>query len=559
MREAKEEDWLRCGKELQKSFLENRRSFWKKINGKEEGHRLKLGVESKDGILLTENEEVKNRWKEYFRELLNGEEREISIRREDEEGEEEMPDEITEDEVRRSIWKLKSGKSSGVCGIRGELLKAGGEVTVKWLQRIYSMVWRTGVVPRDWRRAVIVPIHKKGSKKLCKNYRGISLLSIPGKVFASILNHRVCTVTEDKIMEEQAGFRRGRGCAEQIFVMRQLTEKMIEKGKKLCAVLVDLEKAYDKVCREELWEALRRYGVSGGLLRVIKSMYQASEACVRVDGEMSEWFEVKQGVRQGCPLSPWLFNIFLDMVVREARTNFHGGVKLDTCQVQVLLFADDTVLVTEREEDLQHNIRALQTAVKEHKLAVNWTKTNTMAIGREITGCKVEVDGHNVENVSEAVYLGVKFSEDGRMEGELERRIGIGMSTVGAMKAKVFENRGLSWKAKMQVYNAMVVPMMTYGCESWVLREKEKFRLQATEMSILRKVAGVTRIDHIRNEEIRHRLQQRSIVDVVRERRERWRVKVMEKPESLVERVMVGEIEGRRPRGRPRKRWGDAF
>ena len=301
----------------------------------------------------------------------------------------------------------------------------------------------------------------------------------------------------------------GRGCAEQIFVMRQLTEKMIKMGKKLCAVFVDLEKAYDKVCREELWESLRRYGVSGGLLKMIKSMYQASEACVRVDGEVSEWFEVKQGVRQGCPLSPWLFNIFLDMVVREARTNFYG-VKLDTCQVQVLLFADDTVLITEREEDLQHNNRALQTAVKEHKLAVNWTKTNTMAIGREITGCKVEVDGHNVENVSEAVYLGVKFSEDGRMEGELERRIGIRMSTVGAM----------------------VVPMMTYGCESWVLREKEISRLQATEMRISRKVAGVTRMDHIRSEEIRHRLQQRSIVDVVRERRERWRVKVMEKPEN---------------------------
>ncbi len=90
---------------------------------------------------------------------------------------------------------------------------------------------------------------------------------------------------------------------------------------------------------------------------MIKSMYQASEACVRVDGEVSEWSEVKQGVRQGCPLSPCLFNIFLGMVVKEARTNFHGGVKLDTCQVQVLLFADDTVLITEREEDLQHNIR----------------------------------------------------------------------------------------------------------------------------------------------------------------------------------------------------------
>ena len=71
-----------------------------------------------------------------------------------------------------------------------------------------------------------------------------------------------------------------------------------------------------KVCREELWECLQRYGVSGHLLRAIKAMHQASVACVRVDGVMSDWIEVKQGVRQGCPMLPWLFNIFLDMVVR---------------------------------------------------------------------------------------------------------------------------------------------------------------------------------------------------------------------------------------------------
>ena len=106
----------------------------------------------------------------------------------------------------------------------------------------------------------------------------------------------------------------------------------------------------------------------------------------------------------------------------------------------------------------------------------------------------------------------MKFSEDERMEGELERRIGIAMSAVGAMKEKVLGNKGLSCKAKMRVYNAMVVPMLTYGCKSWVLREKEKSRLQAVEMSVLREVAGVTRMNHIRNEEIRHRLQQRSII-----------------------------------------------
>ena len=100
---------------------------------------MKLGIESKHGTLLIENDEVKIRWKEYFRELFDGEEREIGTSRETEESEE-VSDEITEDEVRRSIWKLKSGKASGACGIQGELLKACGVVTVKWMQEIYNTV-----------------------------------------------------------------------------------------------------------------------------------------------------------------------------------------------------------------------------------------------------------------------------------------------------------------------------------------------------------------------------------------------------------------------------------
>ena len=99
--------------------------------------------------------------------------------------------------------------------------------------------------------------------------------------------------------------------------------------------------------------------MSGDLLRVIRVMYQASEACVRVDGKLTEWFEVRQGVRQGCPMSPWIFNIYLDMVVREAHISFQGGVKLGTCKVQVLLIADDTVSIADNEEDLKNNITAL--------------------------------------------------------------------------------------------------------------------------------------------------------------------------------------------------------
>ena len=93
---------------------------------------------------------------------------------------EENVEEITLEEVQRSIARLKSRKTPGVCEVSGEMLKAGGEVVVEWLHRIMNRAWKSGMVPGDWRKALVVPVHKKGSKLQCKNYRGISLLSIPG-------------------------------------------------------------------------------------------------------------------------------------------------------------------------------------------------------------------------------------------------------------------------------------------------------------------------------------------------------------------------------------------
>ena len=134
-----------------------------------------------------------------------------------------------------------------------------------------------------------------------------------------------------------------------------------------------------------------------------------------------------------------------------------------------------------------------------------------MVISKEATECDINVEGQSVKSVNKVVYLGVKFSADGRMDGELDRRTGSAMSAFGALKENVFGSKELSRKAKMEVYNAMV----PYGCESWVLREREKARLQATKMSVLMKVAEVTRLDCIRSEHIRCRLQQRSIVEVL--------------------------------------------
>ena len=130
----------------------------------------------------------------------------------------------------------------------------------------------------------------KGDPLECKSNRGISLLSVPGKLYGRILIDRVVEQSEGQIGEEQSGFRKGRSCSDQIFVLRQLCEKMKEKGKKVWIAFMDLEKAYDRVDREALWQVLRIYGIGGRVLRGIMSFYVEGRACVRVGGEISESF-----------------------------------------------------------------------------------------------------------------------------------------------------------------------------------------------------------------------------------------------------------------------------
>ena len=172
---------------------------------------------------------------------------------------------------------------------------------------------------------------------------------------------------------------------------------------------------------------------------------------------------------------------------------FQGGVALDNCLIQILLFADDTVVVAQTEEDMSANIKALHEAIKRHGLIINWSKSNTMVFSKDHTECKVEVEGVTIEQARETVYLGVRLSENGGMGSELERRIGMAATTVRALREPVFGNKELSREAKLRVYNVVVVPTLVYGCETWVLKERAKSRVQAIEMKVLKGVAGVTR------------------------------------------------------------------
>ena len=227
--------------------------------------------------------------------------------------------EIEESEIVRCINKLKNNKTGGGDGIVSELLKYGGVGMVKMLGKLYALTWKEECVPMKWREGLIVSLFKKGDKEDPGNYRGITLLSVVGKVFCKILNDRLVQYLDksSKIHEGQAGFRAGRCCIDNIFTLNELIQGRLKEGKKTFSFFLDIQKAYDSVWRNGLWLKLWNMGVKGKMWRVIKTMYNSSRSAVLLEGEKSSTFSVEQGVAQGCSLSPILFSVFISDLLEE--------------------------------------------------------------------------------------------------------------------------------------------------------------------------------------------------------------------------------------------------
>ncbi len=132
-------------------------------------------------------------------------------------------------------------------------MKYGGEIVVVWMVWICNLAWEQSKVPEAWRKAIIVPLYKgKGKREECNNYRGISLLSVPGKIYGKILNEKMMKITDKNVSDEQGGFWTGRGCVGQIFAVKILVKNYLEKDRKLFAAFMALEKAYDRADRKGL-------------------------------------------------------------------------------------------------------------------------------------------------------------------------------------------------------------------------------------------------------------------------------------------------------------------
>ena len=157
----------------------------------------------------------------------------------------------------------------------------------------------------------------------------------------------------------------------------------------MAVACVDLEKAYDTVRRDKLWQVLEEYGIHGRLLGAVRAFYKKSEACVKIGEKMSRWFQITRGVRQGCVMSPWLFNVFMDKIVREAQERFTEGVLLETTIVKLVLFADDVMMLAEKSEDMERNLTEMKKAMDNWGMKIHWGKTKVMMVSRTGDDCKV--------------------------------------------------------------------------------------------------------------------------------------------------------------------------
>ena len=201
-------------------------------------------IRNKEGTVLTKDSDIKERWIEYFSELLNTENSRKPIN--DEIPNQALTERMSEAEVRIALSKMKNGKATGPDEIPIEAWRVLGERAVCLLTKLAQRVFYTGKMPEEWRKSTLVPIFKqKGDVQACSNYRGIKLMCHTLKLYERIIDKR--PRSETTIGENQRGFMPGRSGTEAIFALRQLYEKCHEKQRELHAVFIDLEKAYDTV------------------------------------------------------------------------------------------------------------------------------------------------------------------------------------------------------------------------------------------------------------------------------------------------------------------------
>ena len=404
-REKKSQWWEEKAEELQRAADKNdMKAFYnglREVCGPQKRGTAQL-LDQDGETVLTAKDETLNRFAQHFDQLLNvpgtvDQEALSSLT--------DMPPDVSLDdlpsfdELLDAIAATKENKAPGECGIPAEVWKHGGLKLKERLHDLIVYIWRYEQMPQNWKNANIVPIFKKGSRKLCGNYRGISLLSIAGKIMARIILNRIIEkITPNILPETQCGFRNSRSTIDMVFSLRQIQEKCTEQNMEMYAVFIDFTKAFDTVSREGLWSVLKKFGFTEKVINLIKALHVGMQAKVVQGRDTSNEFGVTNGVKQGCVLAPTLFSLYLTAMLEVAFKDVHEGIYIQTRLgadlfnvthfksktrttkhlVREMLFADDSALVAHSAADMQVLVDHFAKAAAQFSLKINIKKTECM-------------------------------------------------------------------------------------------------------------------------------------------------------------------------------------
>lgn len=498
-------------------------------------------------------------WLEYYKQLLTLEDKDnINEKEEINNRSGTNVDEIELEELEIALRNTKNRKATGSDKLNSELFKyASKNFKIRFLEFL-NKCWIQRQIPEEWKMTIIQPIFKKGDKSKCENYRGISLLNAAYKIYSKIITERLKPISEAIIMEEQAGFRKGRSCIDNIFVLQQIIEKHKEFNRETHLTFIDYIKAFDRINRNELWRILYNRGIPLHLVEVIRNIYNNSKIQIAGDTQIRVE-EVNLGLRQGCSMSPILFNIYMDEILRKWKIkikNYTQNFNEDNF-IMTMLFADDQVVIANNENNLQRAVHELWKINKNYNMEISVHKTKTMAFcGKSPVRSKIVIGNNIIEQVNKFKFLGVTLSYKGDYDQKekIEKFNYINGTIRRTLKSKARKDTLLKF------YKVMSVPSLLYGSETWVMKKRDASRLQTNEMKFLRSVAGYRKIEHKRNEEIREELEIYELNNKIEEYRNTWMSHISRMQEDRIPyKFWKYKPRGRRDIGRPAKRWMDQF
>jgi len=351
-----------------------------------------------------------------------------------EEGRKLINDEIIWEEVRRMARKLKKEKSPGSNLIPNEAWKHLDKEEYMWIAEKFNMIINgEEEIPKDWKEMVIKWIHKKDSVLELSNYRPIALGNTMAKLFMKVLTDRVEKIAEKEklISGEQQGFRTDRSCMGALFILRRMAAKASKEGKSFMVASLDISKAYDTVNHDTLWAVLEGKGLQGKWLNTIKDMYTNNIILSDTTEGMSRGIDMKQGIRQGCPMSPILFALYMDWVteaIKNSQIHIPG-------EPSMLAYADDILVWGYSKEEMQAKLEITIKSVEELGLKISCKKSliqiNNWGINKYpeiyetkdwvINNCETEVAIPKIKPTENFKYLGIWMNADSDCQENLNK------------------------------------------------------------------------------------------------------------------------------------------